>query len=110
MGINRLLIDGRIQGIWLGHTKTGRDRLRAGMSGGGAHAAWPGTPACSGSQRVGWSLQWLHGWSIHSNVDRVTDANTTVGDCARSSWLSQGVQNGRHNEIICHSWNALYVV
>jgi len=35
MGINRLLIDSRIQGIWHGHTKTGRDRLQTGRSGGG---------------------------------------------------------------------------
>jgi len=26
MGIKRLIIDSRIQGLWHGHTKTGRDR------------------------------------------------------------------------------------
>ena len=34
MGINQFLIDSRIQGIWHGHTKTGRDRRRTGRSGG----------------------------------------------------------------------------
>ena len=40
-GINRLLIDSRIQGIWHGHTKTDRDRLRTGRSGGGGGHAPP---------------------------------------------------------------------
>jgi len=35
MGINRSLIHSRIQGIWHGHTRTGRDRLRTGRRGGG---------------------------------------------------------------------------
>jgi len=35
MGINRLLIDSRIQGFWHGHTKTSRDKRRTGRSGGG---------------------------------------------------------------------------
>ena len=65
-------------------------------------AAGSGTPACSSMcsglmtvaavsalvERVGWSLQWLHGWSVHSiDVDRVTTA-----DDWQASWLSQGVQ------------------
>jgi len=105
MGINRLLIDSRIQDFWYGHTKTGPDR-RWDREEGAWHAAGPGTPAYSGMcsglmtvaavsalvERVGWSLQWLYGWSIHSiDVDRYSDANVTVDDW-QASWLSQGVQ------------------
>jgi len=79
MGINRLLIDSRIQGFWHSHTKTSQD---AGTGRRGAHTTGPGMPACSGMcsslmtvaavsalvECIGWllQLQWLHGWPVHS--------------------------------------------
>jgi len=59
MGIKRLLIDSRIQGVWAvwyGHTKTCLDRhLDKEEAAAQQHVQWFND--CCGSQRVGWSLQ-----------------------------------------------------
>jgi len=74
MGINRLLIDSRIQGFWHGHTKTGWDRRRQGGAGGGGHT--PPNQGCQSAAAVsalgGLSNDSMGGPSVHSNVDRVT--------------------------------------
>jgi len=85
MGINRLLIDSRIQGIWHGHTKTGRGRLRTGRSGG-----W-GTRrltrhASLQQQSARWVVAPMTLWVVRPLQCRshYTDANATAGDCAQS--------------------------